>query len=173
MVLSGFLLLLGKIAYQHKEYGRAAALHEESLSLRRSTRDLLGIAESLAHLGQVAQAQGDAVRATAFYQESLSAYHRLRIRHGVAPCLEGWAKLLLAQGRAEQAVRLLGGAAMLREGLGTPLPPIERASYDRLLAETRLALGAGGFTAAWTAGQARHLEDLLPEAQHAVGAPQE
>jgi tetratricopeptide (TPR) repeat protein len=163
-----FLTLLGKIAYQHKEYGRAAALHEESLALRRSARDLPGIAESLAHLGQAAQAQGDAAQATALYEECLSTYHTLQIRHGVAPCLEGWAKLLLAQGNAEQAATLLGAAAALREEIGAPLPPIERAAYDRLLADTRLTLGAAGFSATWTAGQSMPVEGLLTEAQSAA-----
>jgi hypothetical protein len=60
---------------------------------------------------------------------------------------------LAAREDAERAARLWGAAEALRERLGAPLPPNERAEYEREVAAVRQALGAEGFAVAWAAGR--------------------
>ena len=79
-------------------------------------------------------------------------------------------ELTCAQGRAEQASWLLGAASALRDELGTPLPPVDRSAYARLLAATREALGDERFSTARAAGRALTVEVLLAEVLTATGA---
>jgi predicted ATPase/Tfp pilus assembly protein PilF len=167
------LSVLGKVASQRGAYGQAAALQEESLAVRRRMRDHVGVTEALADLGRLALVQGMPTGAERLYLEAFEIYQALGTKHHLARCLEGLAGLAAAQGQAEQAARLLGVASALREEVGAPLPPIERASVERLLDETRLALGLDDFSTAWTAGRTLRLEELLPEVQRAASAPLE
>ena len=165
---SDALSILGKVAFQQEAYGQATALHEESLALRRGMRDQQGSAEALVHLGQLAQVQSVRQGAAHRYREALEIYQALHTKHRVAPCLEGMAELAIAQGIPEQAARLLGAASALRDELGTPLPPVERVAYGRLLAATRQALGDERFTRAWATGRAMPFEEFLAEALNAA-----
>ena len=63
----------------------------------------------------------------------------------------------------ERAARLLGAAAALREGTGTPRPPIECTEFDRRLDAVRSALGEARFAAAWSAGRAMSAQQALAE----------
>jgi hypothetical protein len=71
-----------------------------------------------------------------------------------------------AQGQPARAARLWGAAAARRGALGTPLPPVEHAHYERTVAAARTALGEGAFAAAWAAGQTLPLEQAIAEAAH-------
>jgi non-specific serine/threonine protein kinase len=82
----------------------------------------------------------------------------------IAYSLAGWAEAARAVGHREQAVRLCGAAAALRETLGAALPPTEAAQFARVLAALRAALGEGPFVAAWETGRALPLEQAVAEA---------
>jgi DNA-binding NarL/FixJ family response regulator len=56
---------------------------------------------------------------------------------------------------------LLGSAEMLREAIGTPLPPVDRHELDRLVAAVRAALSAPPADAAWQAGRAMALDQAV------------
>ena len=73
---------------------------------------------------------------------------------GLIPsCLEALADMAVAQGEFTRAVQLLGMAEALREALGTPLPPVDRAAHERSVAATRARLGEQSFAAAWAEGR--------------------
>lgn len=59
------------------------------------------------------------------------------------------------------ATRLWGAAEVLRETIGTPTPPVERAGYERATAAIRMHLGEKAFTAAWTQGRMMTPEQVL------------
>jgi hypothetical protein len=81
---------------------------------------------------------------------------------GLIPsCLEGLADVVAAQGEFTWAARLLGTAEALREALGTPLPPVDRAAYEHLVAATRAQLGGQAFAAAWAEGRTMTREQIL------------
>jgi hypothetical protein len=75
-----------------------------------------------------------------------------------AACLEGLADVCDAQGQPAQAVLLCAAATALREAIEAPLPPAERARYERVLRDSRQAVGDEAFAATWAAGRR-----LLPE----------
>ena len=63
--------------------------------------------------------------------------------------------------RPEQAARVLGAAAALRDEIGVPLPPGDRDAYERDLAAVRTALGEAALVAAWAEGRAMSLEQAI------------
>ena len=66
--------------------------------------------------------------------------------------------------RVLRAVRLLSAAATTRDMLGLPLPPGDRAAYERDVTVVRDQLDAAAWQAAWAEGQALTLEQALAEA---------
>src|SRR5437016_4492331 len=64
----------------------------------------------------------------------------------------------------ERAARLFGTAQALREAIGAPLPPVERAEHECHLAAARAALGEAAFTLAWMAGRAMSLDQAIDTA---------
>jgi hypothetical protein len=67
------------------------------------------------------------------------------------------------------AARLFGAAEALRAAIGSPIPPIERAEYERAVAASRTALGEAAFAAAWAEGRAMTLERAVEFALAADG----
>jgi DNA-binding CsgD family transcriptional regulator len=71
-----------------------------------------------------------------------------------ALCLEGLARLAVGQGAFARGAQLWGEAEALRQSVGVPVPPIERAEYERAVAAARAHLGEAAFTASWNVGRA-------------------
>jgi DNA-binding NarL/FixJ family response regulator len=71
----------------------------------------------------------------------------------IASCFVGLAGVVASQGELVWAAQLWGTAEALREGLGTPLPPVYRADYKRAVAAARTQLGEQVFAAAWAEGR--------------------
>jgi tetratricopeptide (TPR) repeat protein len=155
---------LGDAARLHGDHPQAGKLMEEALALRRRLGDPWGIADSLSNLGLIAQEQGDGARAASLYAESLAFYRKVGDRVRVAMSLEALARLAATRTAPEGAVRLLGAAASLRDAIGTPLPPADRAALDQTLAALRAALGEDRFGPAWAAGQMLPPEQASEEA---------
>jgi hypothetical protein len=98
------------------------------------------------------------------YRESLKLARQFGFTFDVFVCLEGVARVEALQGRPQQAARLLGASAAQRQGIGTHLTPITRADYDHAANAVRAELGAEAFDAAWTAGHATSLQEIISEA---------
>jgi hypothetical protein len=60
-----------------------------------------------------------------------------------------------------RVAQLFGAAEALRAVLGAPLPPVQRADYDRAAAAARALIGEDSFTQAMTAGRAMTLEQAI------------
>jgi non-specific serine/threonine protein kinase len=158
------LCFLGWIRLLRGEYAQAAALHDESLAVFQELGDKLGIGQALGFLGHDAREQGDYGRARRLYRESLGARRALLDKVGVAYSFEGMAALAAAEGQPLRAARLLGAAHCLREVIGTPVEQIDRAAYDRMVAEVHTALGEEAFEATWATGRAMSLEEAIVDA---------
>jgi DNA-binding NarL/FixJ family response regulator len=78
--------------------------------------------------------------------------------------------VVAAQGEPRWGTRLWGVAESLRNALGTPLPPVERASYEHAVATARTQLGEKAFAAAWAEGRTLTPEQAL-NAQGLVTMP--
>jgi predicted ATPase/transcriptional regulator with XRE-family HTH domain len=152
---------LGLVAQNQGEPAQAIALCEESLELWRELDDMWGIAWSLNILGHVVQRQGDDQRASALLKESLPLAWQRENRGGVAWCLEGLASVAWTQGQPRRAARLFGAAEALRQTIGVPPPPVERANYEPSIARVRAHLGEATFAMAWAEGQAMTQEQAI------------
>ncbi len=161
---------LGRTALECGHATAAKLLCDESLALCRELGDKVGVAIGLDNLGDVALYEGDSARAASLYAESLSTYQELGDSQGSAEGLEAMASALTAQGRVAQAVRLYAAASALREMIGAPVPPSERAPYERNMADWRRQLGEAEFAEAWALGRALTLDQAIASAL-ACGSP--
>jgi tetratricopeptide (TPR) repeat protein len=162
--IAAALNLLGQVTRQQGDLEAARSLHEEVLVLRPELKGgwaMQPIADALLNLGIIAQRQGDCGQALARYRESMAEYQELQEGGGMASGLEALAGLAAAEGEPERAARLFGAAAARREALGSPIPPVDRAEYQRRVADVRAALGEEAFTAAWAEGQVLPIEPAI------------
>jgi DNA-binding CsgD family transcriptional regulator len=104
------------------------------------------------------------VAAGAHLRESLSLFQELGDRSGIALCLEGLAEAAVAGSLCAAAVVLLAAASTWREANDFPVPPYDRADYERVLRTARSGLKSAAFGAAWTAGAAMTLEQAIDQA---------
>jgi predicted ATPase len=152
---------LGLVAQQQGDYPAARSLFEESLEIRKGLGDRRGVALSLWGLGRVAQRQGNDATARAMHVQSLTIARDLGVKRDIAQNIEGLAVAALAQGQPERAVRLFAAAEALRNTIGAPAPPTDRAEYGHGMATARVKLGDEAFDAARAEGQAMTLEEAI------------
>jgi hypothetical protein len=70
------------------------------------------------------------------------------------------------QGQSERALTLAGAADRLREEIGSPLPPAERAALDETLDRARKMLDKSRQAVAWNEGKNMSLEEAVEYASH-------
>jgi hypothetical protein len=87
-------------------------------------------------------------------------YAFVRIRAGV--CAGGVA---LAQQQPAHATRLFGASQALLSATDWRLTPKDKTEYERNVATARAQLGDERFSAAWAAGQAMSLEEVMALAE--------
>lgn len=153
--------LRGDLALIQGDMAQAHALLEESLTLYRKIGSRQGIAESLCHLARIVTAQGDLRTASTLYEESLAIAKELRLKELLASCLEGRAHVAALQDQYRWATSLWGTAESLRDAVHIPIPLIDRASYERLIASIRTRLGENAFAALWAQGRTMTPEQVL------------
>jgi predicted ATPase/DNA-binding CsgD family transcriptional regulator len=168
--IADYFCLSGPLALQQSDAVMACSLLEESVKLYREMGNQWSTAGSLSLLGKVATLQGDYVAACALYEESLAIAREWSFQWHIALSLEGLAGVVAALGNPTWAVLLWGAAESLCDALGSPIPPVERALYERSLAATRSQLGEKTFAAAWAEGRTMTPEQVLvaqgPETTH-------
>jgi predicted ATPase/DNA-binding SARP family transcriptional activator len=140
---------------------------DESLRIAREMGSKEPIAHALDELRLIPLKQGDWKTAVSAPRESLTLWLELGNQWGLAEALEGVAHVAVAQGEAARAARLFGAAERLRERIGRPHHPHERADYERSVAEARTALGDAAFAAAWAEGRALSPEQAVADALNA------
>jgi predicted ATPase/class 3 adenylate cyclase/DNA-binding CsgD family transcriptional regulator len=145
--------LAAEIALSQGDLDRARSLLEKSLAYFREKGYQQASARALVILGQVATAKGDDATAQAYYEESLVIAREIGDQGVIPSGLEGVAAVAAAQGALVWAVRLWGAADILRETIGKPLPPRERARYEQAVIDSRTLLGEKDFAAAWAQGR--------------------
>jgi hypothetical protein len=73
-------------------------------------------------------------------------------------------------GSPQQAVRLLAGAASMREALAEDLRPAVVEIQDHIINELRQRLGAAQFDAAWEEGRTRLADESIAAAHEALAS---
>jgi predicted ATPase/DNA-binding CsgD family transcriptional regulator len=154
-------MLLGQVALQRGDVTTARALANESVQLCREVGHRWFMSQALTVLAKVAESQHDLLMARTLYQESLDVAREVGDKVLIALGLEGLAGVVGTQGEPVWATRLWGTAAALRDTIGAPMPPIERAGYEAATAAARTHLGEQIFATAWTEGRAMTPEQAL------------
>jgi len=142
----------------------ARTLYQESLSIFRELGDRWGVAGSLADLGNLSRDQKDYQTSQRLYRESMSIFQELGHQRGIARLLECFACAAAAQSHSERALRLAGAAAALRQKIGAPLTPAEKAKLEDHLKCARPGLSETSSTATWLEGWELPLERAIEEA---------
>jgi predicted ATPase/transcriptional regulator with XRE-family HTH domain len=150
---------LGYLALSLGDYDRAETLLTGSLRLMNELGDMTRGISSRINLGSVALRRGEYGKAEGLFSEGLElALERGSMRY-IAECMEGLAEAITHGGHGEEAARLFGFAAKVREEIVEPLRSFEMPVYERALALARSTVGESAFTTAWEAGHAMTLED--------------
>src|SRR5205085_3039646 len=159
-VVSSFNLL-GRLALSQGDVDTARLLVEESVVISREIGIRWSTAQSLSVLASLKAHLGEFSAARVLYEESLAIARKVGNKWLIASCLEGLAGVVATQEELAKAARLWGAAKALREAMGTPLPPVYRAEYERAVADARVQLGEKAFAAAWAEGRSMTPEQAL------------
>ncbi|MDQ2652126.1 MAG: LuxR C-terminal-related transcriptional regulator [Chloroflexota bacterium] len=143
------------------EHEQAAISAEETLALSRADGDQQGTGATLVTLGLMARDRGELAGALQVFREALTHYQGVDDRANICICLEAIAGVLIALGQAAHGAWLLGATAALRRRLGMPVPVNEAPRLEQDIATARLALPPDVFTAAWEAGEAATLQEII------------
>jgi predicted ATPase/DNA-binding CsgD family transcriptional regulator len=154
-------MFLGQVALQLGEVTRARSLAEMSVRLCSEVGHRWFLSQALTVLAKVAETEHDQSMAHRLYHESLDVAREIGDKVLIALGLEDLARVVGTQGEPVWATRLWGAAAALRDTIGAPMPPIERAGYEAAVAAVRAHLGEQTFAAAWTEGSAMSPEQAL------------
>jgi tetratricopeptide (TPR) repeat protein len=143
---------LARIRYTLGEYALAEQAVAEGLAACQ------GIVERrvpLLHImGLLTLRRAEVAKASEHFHESLQLRAKMGAKRGVAESLEGLGALAARQGNGERAARLLGAAEALREMIGAPIPPPERAEHEQAVATARDLLEGEAFARLWADGRA-------------------
>ena len=153
--------LSGQVALGQGDLVTAHALAEKSVALYKEMGHLHGTAESLSAFGKVLAAEADYAAARTRYEEGLEISGALGEKWISATCLLGLGEVVAAQQQLAWATQLWGAADVLRDTIGVPIPPVERADYERSLSAARVQLGERAFAAAWSQGRSMTPEQVL------------
>ena len=173
----GALDLLGRMALHQGKTVLARSLFAEIQAVRKEERDNASMGHKAAYLAQVEAREGDYAAARAHYEESLAFLKNGYDKWNIAFSLEGLANVVAAQGEVVWAARLWGEAESLRIAMGTPIPLVYQADYERSVAAACAQLGKAAFTTAWAEGGGMMPEHVLaerepmPEPTSALTAP--
>jgi len=154
-------MLLGQVALQRGEMTTARSLENVSMQLCREIGHRWFLSQALTILAKVAETEHNQVLALTLYQESLDVAREIGDKVLIALGLEALAGVIAAQVEPVWATRLWGAASALRETIGAPMPPIERAVYERAVAAARMHLGEQVFASAWSEGRTMTPEQAL------------
>jgi predicted ATPase/class 3 adenylate cyclase len=170
--LSGALASFAFCLYLSGELDRAEVLLEEALAMARALDNPMRVSFALINLGDVARLRGDFPRSLAFGRESLAVARGVGKSAYVAWALTGIGLALSGLGLSERSlslqegsVRLLAAGMAHLEHIGVLVrPDIDIPDFNRWVSAIKTALGKAAFTAAWDAGRAMSLEEVVAEA---------
>src|SRR5262249_31502115 len=98
------------------------------------------VAKSLSLLGRVEAHDGNYAAARDLFEETLTLAMEEDDKLNIHSYLEGFADVVAVKGNPAWAARFWGAAEALREAMGTPIPPVYRADYERSVATARTQL---------------------------------
>jgi tetratricopeptide (TPR) repeat protein len=153
----------GLLAHCEGDAVVAMTLLEETAALAREGQYKPDLARSIVTLARVKRTLGQLLPATELVMEGLDLFRAPGHKLGVAHAIEELGALSVAQGDGAQAAMLFSTADALREGMAAPLPPVDRAAYDSVVAACRARLGETAFADAWAEAATRPWQEVVEE----------
>jgi predicted ATPase/DNA-binding SARP family transcriptional activator len=153
----------GLLAHYEGDAVAAAMLLEETTALAREGQYRPVLARSLVALGRVRRTLGQVLPASELLMEGLELSRALGHKLGIANAIEELGAVSAVQGDGVQAAMLFSTAHALREGMGAPLPPVDCAAHDSMVAVCRAQLGETAFAEAWAHAAARPFQEVVEE----------
>ncbi|MGZ4299000.1 MAG: tetratricopeptide repeat protein [Solirubrobacteraceae bacterium] len=165
------LVSLGAAALYRAEYDVAAERLSEALAISRRLGFQEGVAWSLHELAILGHRRRRAsVEPAVMLRDALLVHQRLGDRWRMASVLEEIAGAVLVRRDTSVAVRLMARAQVLRDRIGTPVPPAEAPDRGAALARLRRQLTPTGFESAWEEGRELELDEAVALAVAAIEA---
>jgi predicted ATPase/serine/threonine protein kinase len=155
---------LGDLAAAQADYENARRYHDRSLGAFRQIDDRWGIAQVLTDVADVDLRTENYTAANRALLEALGLFRDLGHQRGVARQLERLAWCAGCQRRDEAAVRLASAAAAIRQRIGTPNKPSERARIDETLVHARARIDQDTYAVAWQEARTATLDSILETA---------
>ena len=115
-----------------------------------STRTINMIKSDLAHALRL---EGNYHQALPAYEETIREWQRMGHRAAVAHQLECMAFILKALEQTEKAIKLLGAAESLRQKVEIEMTVVERAEYDKEIADLKANTDEKAFASLWAEGR--------------------
>jgi predicted ATPase/DNA-binding SARP family transcriptional activator len=153
----------GLLAHYEGNAVAATMLLDETTALAREGQYKPDLARSLVALGRVRRTLGQVLPASELLVEGLDLFRALGHKLGIANAMEELGAVRAVQGDGVQAAMLFSTAHALREGMGAPLPPVDRAAYDSVVAVSSAQLGETAFAEAWAHAAARPFQEVVEE----------
>jgi len=151
----------GLLAFYEGDEMAAILLLDKAMALAREGQYEPDLARSLVALSRVKRTLGQVLPASELLMEGLDLFRTLGHKLGIASAIEELGVVYVIQGDGVQATMLFSTAHALRETLGAPLPPVDLAAYESVIATCRTQLGEAVFARAWDAGKALSLEQAF------------
>jgi non-specific serine/threonine protein kinase len=163
--------MLGEVARHLGDFRRAQSVLWQALRLWRVAGDPDGVSTALGSLGELARDTGRPVQARRLYGAALRHHAALGNKRHMAYELEGFAAVAGLENAGRRALVYLGAAQVLRDETGGPLPPVEQAILDRILAPAVATLSASERQDALSQGRNQPLPVTIAHALAELSPP--
>ena len=161
--LAGALINLGATQLARGDLGAAREALDTAAGISRELGYQEGIAWSLHELGIMARRRREIPLAARLLGESLALHRHLGDRWRAASVLEEIGGIA-SRAEPAEAAELLAAAGAVRETLGAPLPPAERADHEAAQRTLRSRLSPEAFASARRSGAKLGLDEAIDRA---------
>jgi hypothetical protein len=155
-------LIQGWMALARGEHDRAEERLEAAVTLGRALDSKGTLSAAFAIMGELALTRGEMATATRHYREGLVLGWEGDFAAGMTYNLHGLVWLGSHSGKFAPVVRLVGALDALA-GKVQSLPGLVTATREEDVAKMREALGEEAFIAAWEAGRALPMQEVVTE----------
>ncbi|MFN8492573.1 MAG: BTAD domain-containing putative transcriptional regulator [Caldilineaceae bacterium] len=155
------LLNYSQAALLQDDVDKAETLAQEGLTLAYALCVDHLLASAKFCLGRVALARGDLAQSATLFQAASKIWAEVNYWHALVNALDGLIALAVAQKQPVRALRLAGAVAALWVEEQAVLPPVLQARFEQMVAAARSMLDEKAAGAAWQAGQAMRLADVV------------
>ena len=156
--------MLGQTARLQGEFRRASSLLWRALKLFRASDEPDGVSVILSSLGEVARDARHPKQSRRLFGAALRRHAAFGNKRHIAYELEGFAAAAAMEYAGRRALVYLGAAQALREETGGPLPPVEQAILDGILAPAVASLSAPERQEALSQGRRQPLPATIAQA---------